>query len=104
MEKNTKATFEMRELEVICKISQDFTRDFEVLNYNRINADQFIFSKIRDKALITFKGVSGQVFKWYVVLMKGELTILHGDSPTELKHIYKTKIADKYSRIFLKTV
>jgi hypothetical protein len=73
-----------------------------VFNYNRINADQFIFSKISDKALITFKGVSGQIYKWYVALINQELTILHGDAPSLFIQIYKTKIADKYSQIKLK--
>jgi hypothetical protein len=89
----------MRELEIIAKLSQNFTRDISSVNYNRINADKLIFAKLGDKALITFKGISGQILKWYVALIKGELTILHGDSPRLFIEIYRTKFADKNSKL-----
>ena len=89
----------MRELEVIAKLSQNFSRNIKAVNYNRINADQLIFAKVSDKVLITFKGISGRIYRWYVALIKGELTILHGDSPRLFIEIYRTKFADKNSKL-----
>ena len=89
----------MRELEVIAKLSQNFSRNIKAVNYNRINADQLIFAKVSDKVLITFKGISGRIYRWYVALIKGELTILHDDSPRLFIEIYRTKFADKNSKL-----